>query len=150
MKLSFRTARDRLMHLVHEGCLGAASNQAYTDGYAAAIRVGPSDQAPSASKLLQIRFAEPVTHDQIAVLPMRWEAAGPAASLFPVLDADITLMPAGEQTRLALTGSYRPPLGGLGAALDKIMLHHIASATVSSFLRTIAHELSNDDRLHRG
>jgi len=35
--------------------------------------------------------------------------------LFPVLDADITLTPAGEQTtRLALAGVYRPPLGRLG------------------------------------
>jgi hypothetical protein len=74
---------------------------------------------------------------------LRWEATGPAGRLFPVLDADITLMPAGEQTRLVLAGSYRPPLDGIGATLDKIALHHLATATISSLLRQTAHALTH-------
>lgn len=54
---------------------------------------------------------------------LRWEPTGAAAGQFPVLDADITLTPEGEhRTRLALAGTYRAPLGRLGAGLDKAIL----------------------------
>lgn len=46
---------------------------------------------------------------------LRREAAGPYGRLFPALDADITLTPAGQQaTVLELAGAYRPPLGAAG------------------------------------
>jgi hypothetical protein len=75
---------------------------------------------------------------------LRWEATGPAGSLFPVLDANISILPGqdegdGEQTaRLALTGSYRPPLGRLGAALDQVALHRVATATIRVLLQDVA------------
>jgi hypothetical protein len=46
------------------------------------------------------------------VLPLRWEATGVTGRLFPVLDADLTITPAGAgQTLITLNGAYRPPLG---------------------------------------
>jgi hypothetical protein len=49
---------------------------------------------------------------------LRWEATGPGGRLFPALDADITLTPAGEHaTLLGLAGCYRPPLGSWGRGL---------------------------------
>jgi hypothetical protein len=53
-------------------------------------------------------------------------------------------MPAGAQTRLVLAGSYRPPLDGTGATVDKIVLHHVATATISSLLRKIAQALAQE------
>jgi hypothetical protein len=39
-------------------------------------------------------------------------ATGPGGKLFPALDADIWLTPAGEYSaRLSLAGAYRPPPG---------------------------------------
>ena len=59
--------------------------------------------------------------------------------LFPALDADLTLRPAGEQaTVLTLVGAYRPPLGGLGAGLDRAILHRVATATIRTFLGRVA------------
>jgi hypothetical protein len=59
-----------------------------------------------------------------------------------VLDADITLISAGEQTtRLALAGSYRPPLGRLGANLDRAILNRVATATIRALLRNVADAL---------
>jgi hypothetical protein len=56
-----------------------------------------------------------------------------------VLDADISLSPAGEGlTRAALTGSYRHPLVRIGAALDKAILNKVAVATISALLRDVA------------
>jgi hypothetical protein len=146
LDMPFPAARARLASLARAGWLDTASGQAYAEGHVATIRVGPFGQALGASKLVRVRFAEPAAHDHIAVLPLRWEATGPAGRLFPVLDADITLMPAGEQTRLVLAGSYRPPLDGAGATLDKIVLHHVATATISSLLRQTAHALTRQHR----
>lgn len=70
------------------------------------------------STLVQVHFRDLVTREGSAVLALRWEAAGPRGGLFPALDADITLTPAGEQaTVLELAGAYRPPLGAAGDGL---------------------------------
>jgi hypothetical protein len=59
--------------------------------------------------------------------------------LFPVLDANIILIPAGESTsRLALAGAYRPPFAAVGEGLDRFLLHRAASATVRALLGRIA------------
>ena len=66
---------------------------------------------------------------------MRWEATGVTGRLFPALDANITLTPEdGQNTRVTLTGVYRSPLGALGTGLDRALLHHVATATISSLL----------------
>jgi hypothetical protein len=138
----FPAARARLSGLLREGWLRDASGEAYEDGHTAVIRVGPFGDVPGLSKLVRVRFMEPGSQDGIAILPLRWEALGPAGRLLPVLDADIALLPAGTQTRLVISGSYRPPLDGLGAKLDKLMLSRVAVATVRSLLRRVGDELS--------
>lgn len=53
-----------------------------------------------------------MTRGEAAVLVLRWQATGPGGKLFPALDADIWLTPAGEYSaRLSLAGAYRPPPG---------------------------------------
>jgi hypothetical protein len=77
---------------------------------------------PVAAKLVRVRFLDPVYRGDVMTVGLRWEATGPAGSLFPVLDTDIAISPGGqegtpaveESARLALTGAYRPPLGRLG------------------------------------
>ena len=77
-------------------------------------------------------------------LVLRWEATGVISALFPVLDADISLTPAGQQgTLLAPAGSYRAPLGGLGAGLDKAILNRVATATIRALLRNVADILAS-------
>ena len=74
-----------------------------------------------------------------AVLALRWEATGPGGRLFPVLDADIRLTPAGEHSaRLSLAGAYRPPLAARGAGPDRAVVHEVADATVQSLLARVA------------
>ena len=78
-----------------------------------------------------------------AALALRWEATGPGGRLFPALDADIWLAPAGEHSaRLSLAGVYRPPLAAMGAGLDKAILHRVADATVRSLLARVADVLA--------
>jgi hypothetical protein len=137
LDVSFEAARVRLVNLTHGGWL-AASGGAYVDGLAGLIRVGPFGDVLGASKLVSVRLLEPVSEGDGVRLPLRWEATGAAGRLFPVLDADLSLIPADGQALMTLHGAYRPPLAGIGAAADRIVLHRAASATLQSLLIRIA------------
>jgi len=142
LDIGFPAAQARLVNLARRGGLSGASRAAYADELSAVIRVGPFGGAAGASKLVRVRFLDPVYRDDVMTLALRWEATGVTGALFPVLDADITLTPAGQQaTRLALAGSYRAPLGGLGAGFDKAILNRVATATISALLRNVADSL---------
>ena len=59
-----------------------------------------------------------------------------------MLYANISFSPAGDKSaRLALAGSYRPPLGRLGAGLDRAIMHRVAAATVRCLLQSVAEAL---------
>ena len=132
-------AQARLARIAGAGGLTGSSQAAYQGGLTQLIRVGPFGDTPGTSKLVAVRLLDPVYREDTMRIALRWEATGATGSLFPVLDADISLSPAGEGlTRLALTGSYRHPLGRIGAALDKTILNQVAAATISALLHDVA------------
>jgi hypothetical protein len=141
LDLSFPAAQARLMNLTRGDWLSTASDDAYADGLTGLIRVGPFGAVPGASKLVRVSLLEPVPRDDAVSLPLRWEATGVMGRLFPVLDADLTVTPAGAGTLLRLDGAYRPPLAGLGTGLDRVVLHRAATATIRSLLTRIADAL---------
>ena len=142
LEAGFPAARAGLLALTHGGWLSAASDDAYAEGLSGLIRVGPFGDLTGASKLVRVLLLEPAEHDESVMLTLRWEATGVMGRLFPVLDANISLTPAGEDiSRLALTGAYRPPLAGVGVGLDRVLLHRSATATVRSLLRRIAESI---------
>jgi hypothetical protein len=144
LDIGFPAAQARLVNLTRRDGLSGASRAAYEDELSAGIRVGPFGDAAGVSKLVRVRFLDPVCRGDVMTLALRWEATGVTGALFPVLDADITLTPAGQQaTRLALAGSYRAPLGGLGAGLDKAILNRVATATIGALLRNVADSLAS-------
>lgn len=139
--LGFPAARARLANMIHGGGLQAPSAEAYDNGLVKMLRVGPS---PVLSRLVRAEFRDLVVRDESCLLTMRWEATGPGGSLFPVLDADITVTQLAENaTRLRLDGSYRPPLGAVGAGIDRAVLHRAATATIRAFITSIADALAN-------
>ncbi|HXB50951.1 MAG TPA: hypothetical protein VNW50_24585 [Streptosporangiaceae bacterium] len=141
LALSFEAGRSRLLNLLRDGALAGASHAAYEAGIAV-VRVGPLGNVPGAGKLVRVSFLDPADRDGQLQVGLRWEATGIAGDLFPVLDGDFTLTPAGAgAARLALAGVYRPPLGWLGARLDEAVLHKIADATFSALLRSVADNL---------
>ncbi len=140
----FDAALARLTHLINQGALHAPSEAAYEDGLAAVLRVGPFGSARGLSKLVQVRWLEPVRRGATMRVALRWEATGASGELFPVLDADLTLARHGDdQVLLDLTGSYRPPFGRAGAALDRAIMHRVAAATIKSLLRRVADAVSD-------
>jgi hypothetical protein len=144
LDISFQQARSRLQNLTHGGWLGNASASAYSDGLAGLIRIGPFGGVLGASKLVKVSLLEPVQRADAVAIPLRWEATGATGKLFPVLDADLSLAPAGtRQTLMMIDGAYRPPLGAAGAVIDRIVLGHAADATVRSLLDRISAALAD-------
>ncbi len=142
LDVGFTAAQVRLADLAHGGLLGRASQNAHDWG-ADQAQVGPL-RAPGPCRLVTVQFRQLVTHEDSAVWALRWEATGKTGALFPVLDADITLTPAGDQaTVLAVAGAYRPPLGSLGAGLDRAIMHLVAEATIRAFTRQIGAVIVN-------
>ncbi len=142
LEVGFNAAQARLANLAHGGLLHRASESAYTWGAEAAQSgsLGP----PGMSKLVKVQFRNLVTHEDSAVWALRWEATGAKGAVLPVLDADITLNRAGEEaTVLAVSGAYRPPLGSLGASLDRAIMHLVAEATIRAFARQIGAAIVN-------
>ncbi len=143
LDLGFRPAQARLADLAGGGLLAHLSRDAYGDGLTGLVRVGPLGTAPGMSKLVDVQFLDVISRHGCAVLALRWQATGLAGGLFPALDADIALTPAGEHsTRLSLAGSYRPPLGAVGASLDQALLHKVADATIRFLLASVADALT--------
>jgi hypothetical protein len=135
----FEIASARLVALADGTALAGISARSFDGNEEALLRVGPLSADPGFSKLVQVHTLTPIHTDLTTIVSMRWEATGVTGGLFPVLDADLILVRAGrDQARLRLMGSYRPPLGRAGAALDRVILHRLATATVHAFLRDLA------------
>jgi hypothetical protein len=76
-------------------------------------------------------------------LPLRWVATGATEQLFPALDADLDLLAVDEQhCALSINAVYDPPLGAVGAGIDRILLHRAARATMRALLRELGHTLT--------
>lgn len=135
----FDATQAGLANLAQSSALLTVSAEAYGEGLTGLVRVGPLGSVRGVSRLVEVHFLDLVIRDEAAVLTLRWEAIGPGGRLFPALDADITLTPAGEHaTLLRLAGAYRPPLGPLGAGIDRVILHRVAAATIGAFMNRVA------------
>ncbi len=136
LTVSIAAARARLANLVDGGWLGEASEAVYQGGIDHLIRVGPFGDLPGVSRLVRVQFLDPVERDGSVIVGMRWEAIGATGGLFPALDANIKLATAeGEEgAQMTMTAVYRPPFGTLGAGLDRVLLHRVATATIHSLV----------------
>lgn len=146
----FAEATARLTELTRGTSLFGLSENVYAGGVEYLLRVGPLGAVPGASRLVRLRFAEPLYRYGTTTVGLRWEATGMTGGMFPALDADIRLYEGDEETMttVELTGSYRPPLGTVGAELDRLMLRTVASATIRTLLGRIASMLEGEGDNH--
>jgi hypothetical protein len=77
-------------------------------------------------------------------LELSWEAVRLPA-LFPAMLAEVAARPLSvTETRLDVDGSYWPPLGPVGNAIDTAGGHHIAEATVHRFLIDLVEQMRQE------
>jgi hypothetical protein len=93
-------------------------------------------------KKVAIELGSRTDFPSMTVLPISWRATG-AQGLFPSLEADLEVAPLGPtRTQLAISARYDPPLGLIGRAIDRALLHRVAEATLKDFLDRIGEVLS--------
>jgi len=94
------------------------------------------------STRVELCVGQPIRFPSKTVLPVSWRPAS-LETLIPSLDADIEFGELGPgRTQLSISARYTPPLGSLGRALDRALLHRVAEATVKDFLDRVAERLS--------
>jgi hypothetical protein len=93
--VGYRAAQARFTNLLRGNWLAGVSEAAYDDGLTGLLKVGPA--RPVAAKLVRVRLLDPPYHGDVITVALRWEATGPAGSLFPVLDPDIAISPGGQE-----------------------------------------------------
>jgi hypothetical protein len=79
-----------------------------------------------------------VSSPPVTRLRLEWGATK-LPRLFPFMTAELSIYPlTATETQLALSGRYEPPLGMLGSAMNAILGHRIAEASVHRFLTDVA------------
>lgn len=69
---------------------------------------------------------------------LEWQAAE-SSGLFPSMTAQMEIYPITKsETQLDFHGEYEPPLGIMGKAIDAIIGHRIAEASVHQFVSEVA------------
>jgi len=142
-------ARRRLVEFVAAEGLQDVSVRAFGEGRSLLLRAG----VRGISKEVLVQALPAYMNDDTLVLPLRWVATGPGGAMFPQLDANLEITPAGAAAAdLTIEGAYRPPLGVIGSTLDRVALHRVAEATVRALLQRLARALTGDpaadERVH--
>ena len=69
---------------------------------------------------------------------LEWESAT-MPHLFPLMKAEISIYPlTSTETQVDFQGTYEPPLGALGIAMNALVGHRIAEASVHRFVGDVA------------
>jgi hypothetical protein len=147
LELAFAAARDRLANLARGGWLLTASKNAYSEGINSGTYRGLLDSAQGTSKLISVYCRGLIAHPDSAHLAIRWVAARRRGELYPALDADITLAPAGKDaTTLTLAAVYRLSRRNDGNDLDRAIVRPIADVTIRAFIDCIAEAMAVPSR----
>ena len=118
----------------------AGEAQARGDGLLGEVGVGPLGDR--LRRQVRIQLGEPVRFPSMTSLPLTWEPVG-LEGVLPRLDANLELGAlGGDRTQLAISARYRPPLGVVGRAVDRVLLHRVAEATVKDFLDRVGAAIS--------
>ena len=121
--------------------LSPLASAATEDGEALRMRIGPSWAAGIVTREVSVTLGPWRPRGDAISRSLAWRASE-LQSLFPLLEGDIELAPIGEEgSRISLAVVYTPPLGGMGALVDRAVLHRVAASTVRSFISKVASNL---------
>lgn len=143
IEIPFARVREAMLHPTESWLdgLARASDEAQADGQRLLIEVGLLVAGHRLSRAGQLEVGQPLVGEQVASLPIRLSAKNQAA-LFPVLNGSLDAAWLGPaRTQVALTAQYDPPLGVLGRAVDRALLHRVAETVARNFLDAAAQGL---------
>jgi hypothetical protein len=136
MDVGLGSAGRQLERLARDGVLLGASEHAYGEGITGLVET--AGLAAGMSRLVGVQPGDLMEGEGCTRLWVRWEAIGSDGTLFPALDAELTLSPAGESsTLLTLVGVYRLPEHA-GAGFDPGIVRCFAAVTIDSFIARLA------------
>ena len=117
-----------------EGWIPGLAQEAGDRGEELLTEVGFGQGGRRVRREVQISVGETMRFPSKTVLPISWRPAS-GNRLLPALEADLEIAPLGpSRTQLAFSARYDPPLGPIGQAIDRALLHRVAEATVKDFL----------------
>lgn len=97
---------------------------------------------------LRVGAAPELLHDDRIMLPVSWETTG-GPPVFPRMEGTLHVEPTGDgQTRITLNATYDPPLGRLGALIDRGLMHRLATMTMADFVTRLALAVGEEMELH--
>jgi hypothetical protein len=135
----FGKVEEVVLRLMHR--FGDWSMDAYRNGEDLRVKMGLGGSPPRVAKTITMTPGAPDRRPGNTRIPVRWEATDSA--LFPTMDADLSIVALGDdRTKLVLQGNYQPPLGAVGATLDRFLLHHLAESSVKHFVDRVADAVS--------
>lgn len=121
--------------------LARAADEAQADGQRLLVEVGLQVAGRRLSRAGRLEVGPPLVAERVASLPIRLSAESQAA-LFPVLNGSLDAAWLGpERTQVALSAQYDPPLGLVGRAIDRALLHRVAETVARNFLAAAARGL---------
>jgi hypothetical protein len=147
LPLDVEHARIAVEDVLEGQALLRRSQQPVDNGLDLEFIVGP--RTGLLSKVVHAQILETRRVDRTYVIPLRWEATGPASRLYPALDANIGITPIDQLTCvLSIVGSYTPPLGSVGSSLDRAAMSRLATSTLEDFLTRLAREATTAQVAH--
>jgi hypothetical protein len=124
---------------IFERATRSTANRAHEDGAELRVRIGAVEIAADiAIEVTAIARARSPANQPATRIDLIWKSKR-SPGLFPAMTGSLwayALSP--RETQLELTGSYDPPLGLLGDAIDAIALHRIAEESVRRFITDLA------------
>ena len=139
VRVPHRHVEDVLAHFERE--MSAHATDAYREGEALHHRLEAGAGVPAKAVLLHVGRAR-IRRDGVA-FPVTWRATGPTM-LFPRMEADLVVSPIGTRSSsLVFEGTYEPPFGFVGGALDRLVMNRIAEMTVKIWVDHVARSVED-------
>jgi hypothetical protein len=141
LAVDFEDVRGAMRRDPREWLAGLAA-EAGEDGERLVVNVGLEVAGQHVGGRAALEAGPPVSTDRVVMLPVRIHARD-RGRLFPTLEGSLDAAWLGRgRTHLALSLTYDPPLGAVGRAVDRALLHRVAETVAQRFLQAVAQELS--------
>lgn len=124
---------------VFKNATSAAASRAESVAAALRVNIGGVEVGTEVDiHVTHVEEQDPESRTPCTRLNLEWEAAK-SPRLFPIMKAELAIYPlTGKETQLDFQGHYDPPLGPLGSAMDALVGHRIAEASVQRFVDDVA------------